>query len=61
MREVIGLIQQLKAPIVGADIVEFNPKRDPLEITAMVAVKLLKEIAARMLERSPSPADERTK
>jgi agmatinase len=48
-REVIQLIHSLEAPIVGADIVEFNPKRDPLGITAMTAVKLLKEIAAGML------------
>ncbi|MGD8273667.1 MAG: arginase family protein, partial [Desulfobacterales bacterium] len=50
-RQVIELIQQLKAPIAGADIVEFNPARDPSEMTAMVAFKLLKEVAARMLER----------
>ena len=49
-RQVIELIQQFKAPILGADIVEFNPERDPLKITAMVAVKFLKEIAARMIE-----------
>jgi len=49
-RQVIELIQGLQVPIAGADIVEFNPKRDPHEITAMVAVKILKEVAARMLE-----------
>ena len=49
-REVIGLLQGMSAPIVGADIVEFNPTRDPLGITAMVCAKLLKEIAALMLE-----------
>ena len=50
-RQVITLIQQLRVPIVGADIVEFNPNRDLTEITAMVAVKILKEVASRMLER----------
>jgi agmatinase len=50
-RQVIELIQQLKAPIAGADIVEFNPARDPSGMTAMVAFKILKEVAARMLER----------
>jgi hypothetical protein len=30
--------------------VEFNPKHDPLVITAMACFKLLKEIAARMIE-----------
>jgi agmatinase len=49
-RDVLGLIQGLQVPLVGADIVEFNPKRDPLGITAMAAAKFLKEIAARLLE-----------
>lgn len=49
-RDVVGIIQRLRAPaIVGADIVELNPDRDPLGITAMLAAKILKEIAARML------------
>ena len=51
-RDVLRLIQSLRAPIVGADIVEFNPRRDPVGITAMVAAKFLKEIAGRMLERN---------
>ena len=50
----IELIQQLKAPIAGADIVELNPARDPSEMTATVAFKILKEVAACMLERPPS-------
>ena len=54
-RQLIELVQELPAPIVGADIVEFNPKRDPQEITAMVAVKILKEVAARMLELPLEP------
>jgi agmatinase len=48
-RELIGLIQDLRAPIVGADLVEFNPRRDPLGITAALAAKLVKEIAAKMI------------
>ena len=50
-REVITLIQQLDARIVGADVVELNPSRDPLGMTAMLAAKLVKEIAAKFLER----------
>ena len=49
-RDVLQIIQGIRAPIVGADIVEFNPKRDPSGITAMAAAKFLKEIAARMIE-----------
>jgi arginase len=49
VREVLELIQGLPAPPVGADIVEFNPDRDPSGLTAPVAAKLVKEIAGRML------------
>jgi agmatinase len=52
-RELLGIIQGVTAPIVGADIVELNPERDPQGITAMAAAKILKEIASHMLERSP--------
>lgn len=47
-RQALSLIQQSNGTIVGADIVEYNPGLDPTGITAMVAAKLLKEIAARM-------------
>jgi agmatinase len=52
-RQVLDLIHRLDAPIVGADIVELNPSRDPSGITALVGAKLIKEIAARMLETEP--------
>jgi arginase len=48
-RELLHLVHSLRGPIVGADIVEFNPQRDPVGITAKAAAKLLKEIAACML------------
>jgi agmatinase len=48
VRDVIGLVQQLPTPPVGADIVEFNPARDPAGLTAHVAAKLVKELAGRM-------------
>jgi agmatinase len=51
-REVIQIIQSLQVSIVGADIVEFNPKRDTSGMTAMVAAKFLKEIAGKMIERN---------
>ncbi len=49
-RQAIGLIQRLQARVIGADIVEFNPRMDPVQTTAVVCAKLLKEIAAKMLE-----------
>lgn len=48
-RDVINLIQQCPGRFIGADIVEYNPERDPLGMTAMVAAKLLKEILGRMI------------
>ena len=48
-RQAIDLIQRVKGRVVGADIVEFNPRMDPLHVTGTVCAKLLKEIAARML------------
>ena len=48
-RELLTIIQSIKANIVGADIVEYNPVRDINNITAMVAYKVLKELMAKML------------
>ena len=50
VREVLNVVQQLGGPIVGADVVELNPHRDPAGLTAVVAAKLVKEVAARMIE-----------
>jgi arginase len=49
VREVLRCIQGLKASVVGADIVEYNPTRDVHGQTAMVCAKLLKEISAAIL------------
>jgi arginase len=48
-RQAIDLIQRIRGRVVGADIVEFNPRMDPLHVTGTVCAKLLKEIAARMV------------
>ena len=54
-RDVIGIIQQIKAPLVGADIVEYNPARDIQHMTAMVAAKFYREICGKILAQ-PNPA-----
>jgi agmatinase len=51
-RMVLRLIQSIDRPIVGADIVEYNPDRDINKMTAAVAAKFLKEIAGVMLGQS---------
>jgi agmatinase len=52
-RQALDVIARVKAPIVGADVVEFNPKVDPSGMTAMVCAKLVKELAGKMLEGEP--------
>jgi agmatinase len=52
VRELLRIIQNLQVPVVGVDIVELNPHRDPVGCTAMVAAKLLKEVTAVMLRPS---------
>ncbi len=47
-REVIGLIHTLPVSPVGADIVELNPSRDINLMTTHLAVRLVKELAARL-------------
>lgn len=47
-RQLIGALQRLDARLVGADLVEFNPRNDPLGITAPACAKLVKEVAARL-------------
>ena len=49
MRQALRIIHGIKAPLVGADIVEFNPLRDVDGLTAMAAAKLVKEIAGKMI------------
>jgi arginase family enzyme len=51
-RELLRSIQNISGRIIGADIVEYNPHRDLQTMTSMVAAKLLKELAAKMLVHS---------
>ena len=47
-REVLGLLSSLPVSPVGADIVELNPEKDVNLLTAHVAARLVKELAALM-------------
>jgi agmatinase len=49
VREVLRVVRRFSGHLVGADVVELNPSRDPSGITAMVAAKLVKEISARLI------------
>jgi len=48
-RQVIDIIHNTKAKVVGADIVEYNPNRDFQKMTAYVAAKLMKELIGKMI------------
>jgi agmatinase len=48
-RQAVQIIQSLKGRIVGLDIVELNPSRDPSGITAAAAFKIFKETAGRIV------------
>jgi agmatinase len=49
-RQVIDMLHAIDQPIVAADIVEYNPRCDISNLTALVAAKLLKEIGGMMLK-----------
>ena len=48
VRQVIDIIQNINTEVIGADIVEYNPNRDFMKMTAYVAAKLMKELIAKM-------------
>ena len=49
----LSLIQAVPGPVVGADVVEFNPDLDPAGLTAPLCAKLVKELAERMHASPP--------
>ena len=49
VRDVITMVQRLRGPIVGADVVEFNPAQDVGGLTAAAAAKVVREIAGQMM------------
>jgi arginase len=49
-RQVVQIIQRVRATIIGADVVECNPSFDQAGLTPLVAAKLVRELAARILE-----------
>jgi agmatinase len=48
-RQVINMLHGLKGTIVGLDVVEVNPDRDAVGITASVAVKIIMEVIGKIV------------
>ena len=46
VREILDVLARVDTPVIGADIVEYNPDRDINAMTAVVAAKFVKELAA---------------
>ncbi len=51
VREIVSVLHAQSAPIVGADVVELNPRFDRNEVTATLAAKLVRELAV-LIERN---------
>jgi agmatinase len=52
VRDVLDVLQTLEGPLVGADVVEYNPSRDVGDLTSHVCAKLVRELASRMWQTS---------
>jgi arginase len=48
IRDVLDIINALRVPVAGADIVEYNPRHDVRDLTARVAAKFVKELVGVM-------------
>ena len=48
VRDILAILHRIEEPIIGADVVEYNPTRDNQRLTAYVAAKFVKELAACM-------------
>jgi arginase len=46
VRDILSVLHRIEGPIIGADVVEYNPSRDINGMTAVVAAKFVKELAA---------------
>lgn len=49
VRDVLDVLGWIDTPVVGGDVVEYHPQRDIQGTTAIVAAKLVRELAAKMI------------
>lgn len=50
VRDVLEVLAALRPPVIGADVVEYNPRHDVRDLTARVAAKFVKELVGAMLK-----------
>jgi agmatinase len=51
VRDIVAVLSRIRSNLVGADVVELNPSNDVGDATAVVAVKLIKELLGAMGRR----------
>jgi len=51
VRDIVAVLSRIRGKVVGADVVELNPANDVGDATAIVAVKLIKELLGAMGRR----------
>ena len=56
VRDVLAVLDRVTGHIVGADIVELNPRFDVNNLTAILAAKLVREIASRAVSNREKSA-----
>ena len=48
VRDVLDVLGALRTDVIGADVVEYNPRNDIRDLTARVAAKFVKELVGVM-------------
>jgi arginase family enzyme len=49
-RQALRILHALRGVVIGADVVEYNPRADSLGMTGVVCAKLVKELASKILD-----------
>jgi len=49
VRQLLSLLHTIEAPVVAADLVELNPRKDKSGVSAMAAAKILRELIGVMV------------
>jgi len=50
VRDILEVLAALRTPVIGADVVEYNPRHDVRDLTARVAAKFVKELVGAMMK-----------
>jgi arginase family enzyme len=57
---VLDILFAIRAPIAGADVVEYNPRNDVRDLTARVAAKFVEELVGVFKDHRCDPQNSAT-